>query len=183
MPRVRYTLEQRVFIYDAYVRSGSPSKVRRRFGLKFRDVPVPSRETVHRTVNKVRETGSLQDRKPESKRRVLTEEKLDEIGAKLEHSPRKSLRRLAQETGVSITSARTATILLKQSAFEKLVICVKCASGNKEIGKYRNFITDTKFGNGKSESLSCKIRILGCLNTVKHVTQFEYRDICTIPNT
>jgi hypothetical protein len=24
---------------------------------------------------------------------------------------------------------------------------------------------------------------LGCLNTVKHVTQFEYRDICTIPNT
>jgi hypothetical protein len=32
---------------------------------------------------------------------VLTEEKLDDIGVRLEHTPRKSLKRLAQETGVS----------------------------------------------------------------------------------
>jgi hypothetical protein len=32
---------------------------------------------------------------------VLTEEKLDEISARLEHSPQKSLRHLAQETRVS----------------------------------------------------------------------------------
>jgi hypothetical protein len=37
-------------------------------------------------------------------RRVLTEEKSDDIGARLE--PRKSLKRLAQERGVSKSSTR-----------------------------------------------------------------------------
>jgi transposase len=115
-------------MYDAYVKSGSARKVRRRFRRKFQDVTVPHRETVHRIVNKVRETGSLLDRKPELKRRVLTEEKLDEIGARLEHSPRKSLRRLALETGVSITTVRTAAKLLKQHAFEN-VMFVECVNG------------------------------------------------------
>jgi hypothetical protein len=44
---------------------------------------------------------------------VLTEEKLNDIGARLEHTPRKSLKHLAQEAGVSKSSARTATQLLK----------------------------------------------------------------------
>jgi hypothetical protein len=35
----------------------------------------------------------------------LTEEKLDETGARLEHTPHKPLRRLAQETGISKSSA------------------------------------------------------------------------------
>jgi hypothetical protein len=39
---------------------------------------------------------------------VLTKEKLDEIGATLEHTPQKSLRRLEQETGISESSAATA---------------------------------------------------------------------------
>jgi hypothetical protein len=46
---------------------------------------------------------------------VLTEEKLDDIGARFEHPPRKSLKRLAQETGVSKSSARTATQLDRKS--------------------------------------------------------------------
>jgi hypothetical protein len=37
---------------------------------------------------------------------VLTEEKLDYIGARLEHMPRKSLKLLVQDTGVSRFSAR-----------------------------------------------------------------------------
>jgi hypothetical protein len=55
----------------------------------------------------------LNKKRAVSKRRVLTEEKLDEIGARLEHSPRKSFRLIAQETGISKTSARTAAMLLK----------------------------------------------------------------------
>jgi transposase len=51
-------------------------------------------------VNKLRTTGLLIDKKQKHKRRVLTEEKLDDIGARLEHTPRKSLKRLAQENGV-----------------------------------------------------------------------------------
>jgi hypothetical protein len=45
----------------------------------------------------------------QSKRSVLTEEKVQDIEARLEISPRKSLRRLAQEIGVSLGSAFTAT--------------------------------------------------------------------------
>jgi hypothetical protein len=61
----------------------------------------------------LKRTGSLVDKKPHRKRTVLTEDKLDNIGARLEASPRKSLRRIAQETRVSETSARTAKKLLK----------------------------------------------------------------------
>jgi hypothetical protein len=40
---VRYTLEQRVFLYVTYVKYGSAVKCRR----KFRDERVPSRQTIH----------------------------------------------------------------------------------------------------------------------------------------
>jgi len=109
-------------MYDTYVKTGSARKARRKFRRKFPDATVPHRETVHRIVNKVRQTGSVLDKKPESKRRVLTEKKLDEIGARLEHTPWKSLRHLAQETGVSKSSARTATKLLKLKPFKETVV-------------------------------------------------------------
>jgi hypothetical protein len=53
----------------------------------------------------VEATGSVCDIKKQSKRIVLTEEKVRDIEARLQISPRKSLRRLAQETGVSLGSA------------------------------------------------------------------------------
>ena len=65
---------------------------------------VPSREAVRLLVNKSRETGSILDKKRNVKRRVLTEHKLEEIGERLENSPQKSLRHLAQETDISIAS-------------------------------------------------------------------------------
>jgi hypothetical protein len=46
---------------------------------------------------------------------VLTEEKLDDTGARLQHTPRKSLKHLAQEIEVSKASARRVTQLLLRS--------------------------------------------------------------------
>jgi hypothetical protein len=43
----------------------------------------------------------LIDKKQQHKRWVLTEEKFDDIGVRLEHTHRKSLKHLAQDTGVS----------------------------------------------------------------------------------
>jgi hypothetical protein len=77
-------------------------------------------------VNKLRTTGLLTDKRQKHKRRVLTEEKLDDIGARLEHAPRKSLKRLAQETGMSKSSARTAKKLLKPSSESWYLVCYKC---------------------------------------------------------
>jgi hypothetical protein len=66
-----------------------------------------------------------QDKKQRHKCQVLNEERLGDIGVRLEHTPRKSLKRLAQETAVSKSSARTATQL--NSASEILcLVCCKC---------------------------------------------------------
>jgi hypothetical protein len=67
------------------VKYGSAGKCRRKFRRKFRDKRVPSRQTIHNLVNKLRTTGLLIDKKQKPKRRVLTEEYLDDTGARLEH--------------------------------------------------------------------------------------------------
>jgi hypothetical protein len=66
----------------------------------------------------------LTDKKQKHKRQVLTEEKVDDIRARLEHTPRKSLKHPAQETGVSKSNARTATQLLNLRPYKAIVIHV-----------------------------------------------------------
>jgi hypothetical protein len=100
------------------VKCGSAKNCRR----KFHDERVPSRQTIHKLVNKLRSTGLLIDKKQKHKRRVHTEEKLDDTRAIFEYTPRKSLKRLAPETGVSKPSARTATQLLKLKLYKISVI-------------------------------------------------------------
>jgi hypothetical protein len=112
---VRCTLEQRVFLYDTYMKYGSTGKCRQKLLHKFYEVRVPSRQTIHNLTNKHKTAGLLIGNKTKHKRRVLTEEKLDNIGATLEHTPGKSLKCLAQEIGVPKCSAITATQLLKPS--------------------------------------------------------------------
>jgi hypothetical protein len=75
----------------------SAEKWRQKFQCKFCDERVPSRQTIHNLVNKLRTIGLIINKK-KHKRQVLTEEKLDDIGAKLEHTPRKSMKCIAQET-------------------------------------------------------------------------------------
>jgi hypothetical protein len=59
-------------------------------------------------VNKLRRTVFLTDKKQKHKCRVLPEKKFDVTGARLEHTPRKSLKHLDQETGVSKSNERMA---------------------------------------------------------------------------
>jgi hypothetical protein len=53
---------------------------------------------------------------------VLIEKKLGEIGARLEHTPLKSLSRLSQETGISKSSAAKSIKLLKIRPCKLIVI-------------------------------------------------------------
>jgi hypothetical protein len=105
-----------------HVKYVSARNCRRKFRRKFCDERVPSRQTVLNLVNKLRSTRLLIDKKAKHKRRVLTEEKLDDTGARLEHTPRKSLKRLAQEIGVSESSARRATQLLKPRPYKTTIL-------------------------------------------------------------
>ena len=65
-------------MYDSYVITSSCREVVRRFQANYPGVHVPSRETVRLLVNKFRESGSILDKKRNAKRRVLTEQKLEE---------------------------------------------------------------------------------------------------------
>jgi hypothetical protein len=85
----RYTLEQHVFMYDSYVKYGFIRKCERKFRREFHDEKVPSRQTIHNLVNKLRTTGLLIDKKQKYKRQVRTEEKLGDIGARFEHTRKK----------------------------------------------------------------------------------------------
>ena len=85
-----YTLQQRIFVHDSHVITSSCREVVRRFEANYPGVSVPSREAVRLLVNKFKETGSILDKKRNIKRRMLTEQKLEEIGERLENSPQKS---------------------------------------------------------------------------------------------
>jgi transposase len=73
-------------------------------------------------VNKIRSSGLLIDKKQKHKRRILTGEKLENIRARLQHTPTKSLKRVAQDNEVSHSSARTATKLAKLRPYKTTVI-------------------------------------------------------------
>jgi biotin operon repressor len=119
---VQYTLEQHVFLYDTYVKYRSARKGRWKFLPKFHDERVPSRQTIHNLVTKLRSAGLLIDKKQKHKCWVLPEEKLDDTEARFEHTSRKSLKFLAQETGVSKSNVRRATQLLKLGSYKTTVI-------------------------------------------------------------
>jgi hypothetical protein len=105
---------------------GSARKCWQKFWHKFHDESVPSRQTIHNLVNTLRTMGLLIGKEQKHTCQVLTEEKLEAIGARLEHTSRKLLKRLAQEAGVSKSSARTATQLLKPSSETWCLVCCKC---------------------------------------------------------
>jgi hypothetical protein len=67
---VQYTLEQCVFLYDTYVKYNSACKSQQ----KFCDEKVPSRQTIHNLVSKLRLTRLLRVKKKKqqkNKGRVL----------------------------------------------------------------------------------------------------------------
>jgi hypothetical protein len=107
MARVRYSLDQRVFIYEVKKRFYKSCK--RKYHLKLSDTTFLS---ISKLVKKVRTHGILINRKPLKRNRVLTEGELDDIDHRLENSPRKLLRRLTLQRVVSVGSAWTATELL-----------------------------------------------------------------------
>ena len=65
----------------------SCSETRRKFRVKFPGGPVPNPSTIRRQAKIFTETESLKNRKVNRRRHVLTEETLDEIGERLEHTP------------------------------------------------------------------------------------------------
>jgi hypothetical protein len=84
-------------------------KWHQKFWHKFHDERIPSRWMVHSWQMNLA-VGLLTDQKWKHKCRVLTEEELDDTGARLEHTPRESLKCLTPKIEVSMSSARWASL-------------------------------------------------------------------------
>ena len=104
MPRQEFSLCERVYIHNTYMKSRkSCSETRRKFRVKFPGRPVRNPSTIRRQAKRFKETGSIKNRKVNPRHHVLTEETLDEIGERLEHTLQKSPKPLSQETGISVS--------------------------------------------------------------------------------
>ena len=89
MPRQGFSLRERVYIHNTYMKSRkSCSETRRKFRIKFPVRPVPNSSTIRRQAKRFKETGSVKNINVNRRRHVLTEETLDDIGERLEHTPK-----------------------------------------------------------------------------------------------
>jgi hypothetical protein len=84
---MKFAIEQRVFIAETSARK---KKIYRKYIRKFRreylDLPLATKSCVSKFVKKWRATGSVCDIKKQSKRIVLTDEKVGDIEARLQIS-------------------------------------------------------------------------------------------------
>ena len=123
MRRQEFSLHEHVCIDNTYIKSRkSCSETRCKFRIKFPGRPAPNHSTIRRQAKRFKETGSVKNRNVNRGRHVLKEEAIDDIGERLEHTPQNSLKRLSQETGVSVSSVQRATKLLKLKPY-KFQLC------------------------------------------------------------
>ena len=92
MPRQEFSLCERVYIHNTYMKSRkSHSGTRHKFRVKFPGRPVPNPSTIRRQAKIFKESGSVKNRKVNRRRHVLTQE-TDEIGERLEHTPPQNIQ-------------------------------------------------------------------------------------------
>ena len=108
MPRQAFSLCDRVYIHNIYMKNRkSFSETRRKFRVKFPGRPVPNPNTIRRQAKRIKETGSVKNRKVNRRRHLLTEETLDDIGERLEQQLSKTF------IAGNLWSIQRATKLLK----------------------------------------------------------------------
>jgi hypothetical protein len=65
---MRYSVQQRIFIYDTFVKRSSWKKFRRKFRRKYPNTAVPSKSIIYKKVAKFRANGSVLDMKKTKKK-------------------------------------------------------------------------------------------------------------------
>ena len=106
--RMVYSLEERIFILEQYIRSLSYGTTAACFAEAYPEKTPPNKSTIKRLYDKFKTTGSVVDAPRSGRPKVLTEDKVTDISAAMAISPHKSLRRLSGQSGVSYGTAHTA---------------------------------------------------------------------------
>jgi transposase len=82
---------------------------------------VPDKSTIQRLVERFLETGSIGEKRLSGRPSVLSDDSLEDIRARLLQSPRKSLRKLSQQTGMTYGSVQRVTKRLKLHPYRVLL--------------------------------------------------------------
>ena len=89
MPKQEFSLRESVYILNMYMKSRKSCSETREFRLKFPGRRVPNPSTIRGLAKRFKETGYVKNRNINPRRHVLKEERLDDIGERLEHAPQK----------------------------------------------------------------------------------------------
>jgi hypothetical protein len=116
---------------------GNMQNVRMRLEISFPDSVVPNKSTIQRLVERFRETGSTGEKRRSGRPSVLSIDNLEDIRARLLQSPRKSLRKLSQQSGMAYGSVQRVTKRLKLHPY-RVQVCHEL----KEIDKRKGCVTD-----------------------------------------
>jgi transposase len=108
-----FSQDQRVFVLEHYFSSRSYAECQNVFRNSFPDSVVLNKSTIQRLVKRFRETGSIGEKHCSGRPSVLSYDSLEDVRARLLQSPRKSLRKLSQQTGMTYGSIQRTTKLLK----------------------------------------------------------------------
>jgi hypothetical protein len=117
-----YSKQERTFLVEQFYKTKSILKCLEAFRCKYRNKKVPNRATIYRIINRFRANGTVEDQKRRRVSTVLTENKLLEVHELLLYSPRKSLRKLKQQSDISYGSAQRATRQLKLHPYRVQVV-------------------------------------------------------------
>jgi hypothetical protein len=93
---------------------------------KFSHMPIQNMKEIFVYVNRFQSTDSILDSNRTHRKHVLTEENMDEVGARLKTCSRKSLSQIAEQTDISAPSAPSATKLLRLHQYKTTVVHKLC---------------------------------------------------------
>ena len=138
----RWTVEHRMFAYDAFVQNGeSVITMQRLFRVRFnrgRRGTVPSRNTILRWVNNLQTTGCIVKKKPPGPTKTArTPENVERVRAAVIRSPGCSARKHARELRMSRESVRT--ILQKDLKFHPYKMCVAQKLEERDYAQRQEF--------------------------------------------
>jgi hypothetical protein len=104
-----FSQDQRVCILEHYFSTPPYAECQNVFRSSFSDSVVPNKCTVQRLVERFRETESTDEKRRSGRPSVLSNYSSEDIRFRLLQFPRKSLRKLSHQTGMTCGSVHRAT--------------------------------------------------------------------------
>ena len=118
-----FSLQQRIVIVEAYLRTGSIKETQQAFLEKYPEIKAPAKCSVQNCVKKWRETGSVENVKKQRPKVIRTPKVVSDIQQRISRSPQKSTQRLSQQVDLSRTTCQRVLKSLSMRAYR--ITCVQ----------------------------------------------------------